>query len=286
MVTSQGLKANIRIFALLSVLTGVFLGAGYFFGGTGGLVIGLVFAGLLNFASYWFSDRIVLKMYGARPLEKTEAPDLHSSIEQMAEKAGIPKPDVYINDMQVPNAFATGRNPEHGVVCVTEGLMNSLDQEEVEGVIAHELAHIKNRDSLINAVVTTLAGALSVLAEMAFWGAMFGTDEEGADMIGSLAFMIVVPFIATIVRLAISRGMEYRADSTGVKIKGDRESLSSALKKINSANQGSRYRASRVQEAGSNLFIENPFSGRKITNVFSTHPSLEDRLDNIEKTEV
>ncbi len=286
MVTARGIKTNAKVFGLLTVLTGIFLGVGYLIGGTGGMIIALVAAGLMNFLSYWFSDRIVLRMYGAEEVTEQEQPDLHRTVEKLAENAGIPKPRIYHNSMEVPNAFATGRSPTKGVVCVTEGLMRNLSEEEVAGVLAHEIAHIKNRDTLINAAVATVAGAVAVLAELAFWGAMFGGDEDMGDAVGALAFMIVTPIIATVIRLAISRKMEFRADSDGVRIHGQREALSSALEKISQANAGSRYTASKVQEAGSNLFIDNPFSGDRMTKYFSTHPPLEERLENIESTEV
>ncbi|WP_414838152.1 zinc metalloprotease HtpX [Candidatus Nanosalina sp. VS9-1] len=283
----QNLKTNFRIFTLLSVLTGLFIGAGYIIGGRGGMILGLFFAGIMNFASYWYSDKIVLKMYGAEKISEEENPDLHKMVERLAEDAGIPKPKVYMNDMEVPNAFATGRNPEKGVVCVTKGLMNTLNDEEIEGVIAHELAHIKNRDTLINAVVATIAGAVGILAEMAFWGAMFGGREEESDMISALVLMILTPLIATIIRMAVSRSMEFRADRDAVKISGNRKGLSSALEKISEASSRPlKGHASRSQEAGANLFISNPFSGDKITKYFSTHPPLDERLENIESTEL
>ncbi len=286
MVNARGVRTNLKVFSLLTVLTGAFLGAGYYIGGTGGMIVALLFAGLMNFGSYWFSDRIVLKLYRAEELTEDEVPELHKALERLSENAEIPKPKLYRNSMKVPNAFATGRSPEKGVVCVTDGLMRELNQEEVEGVIAHELAHIKNRDTLINAAVATLAGAIAVLARLAFWGAMFSGDRDRGEAVASLAFLIIVPIIAMLIRLMISRSMEFRADSTGVQIHGQKEGLSSALEKISSANEGSRYKASQVQEAGSNLFIENPFSGDSITRYFSTHPSLDKRLQNIQETEV
>lgn len=278
---------NTKILGLLSVLTGLFIGAGYLIGGTSGMVIGLLFAGVMNFGSYWYSHKIVLKIYGAEKIEKDDRPELHESVERLAENAGIPMPDLYISDMNVPNAFATGRNPEKGVVCVTQGLLRELEHEEVEGVIAHELAHIKNRDTLINAVVATVAGALAIMAEMVFWGALFsGRDEEG-EMLSALTFMILTPLIATLIRTMISRKMEFRADSDAVKIHQKREGLSSALRKISSANERkSSSHKSKVQEAGANLFIYNPFSSEKITRFFSTHPPLEDRLENIEASKI
>lgn len=286
-MVSSGLKANFKIFTLLSILTGVFLGTGYILGGTGGMVIGLVFAGLMNLGSYWFSDKLVLKMYGAQELSREENPDIHSMVERLSREAGVPKPRVYINDMEAPNAFATGRNPEKGVVCVTQGLLNVLNEKEIEGVIAHELAHIKNRDTLVNAVVATIAGALGLLAEMAFWSSIFTGREEDGEMFSALALMVLVPIIATVIRLAVSRSMEFRADSDAVKISGSRQGLSSALQKINDyASRKPRRHVSRQQEAGANLFIENPFSSDSITKYFSTHPPLDERLDNIENTQV
>lgn len=251
------------------------------------MIIGLVLAGVMNFASYWFSDKIVLKMYGAEKLEESENPELHKRVEKLARDAGIPKPKLYINDMDVPNAFATGRNPEKGVVCVTKGLMDTLEEDEVDGVIAHELAHIKNRDTLINAVVATVAGAVGLIAEMAFWGAMFGGREDQGDMASALVLMILTPLIATIIRMAVSRSMEFRADSEAVRISQNKEGLSSALEKITQASSKPLQRhASRSQEAGANLFISNPFSGDSITKWFSTHPPLQERLDNIEATQI
>jgi len=283
----SNLKTNFKIFSLLSVLTGLFLGVGFLIGGRTGMIIGLIFAGLMNFGSYWFSDKIVLKMYGAEKLEESENPELHKKVEKLARDAGIPKPRLYINNMQVPNAFATGRNPEKGVVCVTQGLMDALEDDEVEGVIAHELAHIKNRDTLINAVVATVAGAVGLIAEMAFWGAMFGGREEQGEMASALTLMILTPLIATIIRMAVSRSMEFRADSEAVKISQNKQGLSSALEKITESSSHPLQRhASRSQEAGANLFISNPFSGDKITKWFSTHPPLQERLDNIEETQL
>ena len=286
-VLGNNMKVNLKIFSLLSVLTGVFLGVGYLIGGTGGMVIGLIFAGLMNFGSYWFSDKIVLKMYGAEEVSEEENPELHKMVEKLVENAGLPKPKIYRNSMEVPNAFATGRNPEKGVVCVTDGLMKTLTDEEVEGVIAHELAHIKNRDTLINAVVATVAGAVGLIAELAFWGAMFGGNDEQGEMVSALALMILTPIIATIIRMAVSRSMEFRADSEAVRIHGQKEGLSSALNKISEANsRPTRKHNSRAQEAGANLFIENPFSSDSLTKWFSTHPPLNERVETIEATEI
>ena len=285
-MVSPNLKANFKIFSLLSLLTGLFLGGGLLIGGRSGMIVALVLAGVMNLGSYWFSHKIVLKMYGANRVEESENPDLHSMVGELAQEAGIPKPKVYKTGMQAPNAFATGRNPEKGVVCVTDGLMQTLDEREVKGVIAHELGHIKNRDTLINSGVATIAGAVGMIAEIAFWGAMFGGREEEGEMVSALALMILVPIISTIIRTAVSRSMEFRADSEAVRISQDKKGLSSALQKINNASErsnGMRHK-SRAQEAGANLFIQNPFSSDKITKYFSTHPPLDERINNIEQT--
>lgn len=287
MVTGQGIKNNVRLVGLLSVLTGLFLGAGLYLGGTSGMIIAFLFAAVINFGSYWYSHKIVLKMYGAEEVSKKENPKLHSMVEELAENAEIPKPKVYRNSMQVPNAFATGRSPKKGVVCVTDGLMQQLNDEEVAGVIAHELTHIKNRDTLINASVATIAGAIAMMARLVFWSMIFtGRDRNGGEAMASLAFMLVVPLIAVVIRMAISRRMEFRADSGAVQIHGQKEGLSSALQKISSANENTNYKASQVQESGSNLFIENPFTGDKLTKYFSTHPPVEKRVKNIQETEL
>ncbi len=273
---------NAKILGLLTGMTGLFLAGGLLIGGTTGMIIGLFFAGIMNFGSYWYSDKIVLKMYNAEKVEPAERPHLYNSVERLSKNAEIPMPKLYISDMNVPNAFATGRNPEHGVVCVTQGLLRDLEKNEVEAVIAHELAHIKNRDTLINAAVATIAGAIAVIAEMVFWSSLFaGRDQEG-ELLSALAFMILTPLIATVIRMSISRKMEFRADSDAVKIHGQKEGLSDALRKISSANERKRRgHNSKIQEAGSNMFIYNPFSSDKVTKLFSTHPGLEARLANI-----
>lgn len=286
MFDRKGVEINLKIFMLLSVLTGAFIAIGYAVGGEVGMIIGLFFAGIMNFGSYWFSDKIVLKMYSAEELSKDEHPEIYEAVEKLAENAGIPKPKVYRNDMQVPNAFATGRSPEKGVVCLTDGLMNQLEMDEIEGVIAHELAHIKNRDSLVNAVVATIAGAIAVIARIAFYSSLFSGNQQRGEAMAAMAFMILTPIIALIIKTAVSRQMEYRADRDAVKFHRTKEGLSNALRKINSANKNSRMKSSQVKEVGSNLFIENPFSGDALTKYFSTHPQLEDRLENIENTEV
>ncbi len=289
MVTASGVKANAKIFSLLTVLTAIFVAAGYLLGGQFGMVLGLIFAGAMNIGSYWFSDKIVLRMYDAEKISEEENPELHKMLEKLSENAGIPKPELYKNSMNVPNAFATGRSPDKGVVCLTEGLMRELSKEEIEGVIAHELAHIKNRDSLVNAVVATVAGAIAVIAEMAFWSSMFGGRDKG-EAIAAVSFMILIPIISVIIKTAVSRTMEYRADSDAVRIHGQREGLASALQKISRANRqnskGREQHVSKVKETGSNLFIENPFSSDRMTKYFSTHPPTEKRIENIQNTSI
>lgn len=286
MVTASSVKSNLKIVTLLSVLTAVFISAGYYLGGAGGMLVGLAFAGIMNLGSYWFSDKVVLKIYGAEPLPEDQYREIHKAVRRLSENADIPEPKLYHSSMKAPNAFATGRSPKKGVVCLTDGLLETLDKEEIEGVISHELAHIRNRDTLVNAVVATIAGAVSILAEMAFWGALFSGREENGEAFSAIAFMILTPVIALLIRTAVSRTMEFRADSQAVKIHGSKTALSSALKKINSANKNysPARRTSKYQEVGSNMFIENPFSGDKLTRFFSTHPPLEARLENIRNT--
>lgn len=287
MVNNRGAFNNAKLIGLLSLLTGIFLGTGYLFAGQAGLIIALVFAAIFNFGSYWFSHRIVLKIYSAEEIPREANPELHSTLDKLAREAGIPKPKLYRNSMKVPNAFATGRSPKKGVICVTDGLLNELTDDEVSGVIAHELAHIKNRDTLINASVATIAGAISVLAEMIFWGAIFGgKQEEEGQFLSSIALMILTPLIATIIRMSISRKMEFRADSDAVRIQSRREPLMTALQKISSSNKSSNYKGTKIQESGANLFIENPFRGDRLTKYFSTHPPLENRIENIKSTRI
>ena len=276
---------KLKLFGLMSVMTGVFLGAGLLLGGRSGLIIALVFAGLTNFASYWFSHRIVLRIHGAEEIPEGEMEWLRDAVKEFSDNAGIPEPDLYRSNMRVPNAFATGRNPEHGVVCFTEPLLKKLDRNEVKGVLAHEMAHIENRDTLTNSVVATLAGAVAVLADMAFWGAMFSGGEERGNLASAAVMMVLTPLIATLVRSAVSRTMEFRADSDAVRIHGERDGLASGLKKINAASERSRYTGSKVEEASASLFIDNPFTGDRLARWFSTHPPLQDRLENIRSTE-
>jgi len=272
---------------LLGLLTGILLAFGKLLGGNIGMVFALIMAALMNFGSWYFSDKIVLSMYGVRLLGKEEAPVLHEIVEKLAENAGIPKPKIGIAPMDIPNAFATGRNPENGVVVVTPKIVELLDQDELEGVLAHEIAHIRNRDTLIQAVAATVAGAITMLANMAQWFLLFGgargEDEEGsgfAEMIGLILVIILAPIAAALIQMAISRSREYKADETGGMISEKPEALASALKKLE--NYAMRVppeiAKSEINPVTSHLFIVNPLKGDAMAALFSTHPPTEERV--------
>ena len=276
----------LRTTVLLAALTALFLVIGAAIGGNQGLFIAFVFALLMNFASYWFSDKIVLSMYGAREVSLNEAPDLYRLVQRLAQRAGIPMPRVYIIPSDAPNAFATGRNPQHGAVAVTEGILRMLDTDELAGVLAHELGHIRNRDTLIMTVAATLAGAITMLAHMAQWGAIFGfgrRDEEdsgGGGMLSLLFMAILAPIAATLIQLAISRSREYFADSTGAAIAGSPSGLARALEKLHYASQRLPMDAN---PATAHLFIVNPLTGGSLVNLFSTHPPIEERIRRLRR---
>jgi heat shock protein HtpX len=240
----------------------------------------------MNFASYWFSDKIVLKMYGAREVSPHEAPELHQLVQRLAQRAGIPMPRVYIIPSDAPNAFATGRNPQHGAVAVTEGILRMLDTDELAGVLAHELGHIRNRDTLIMTVAATLAGAITMLAHMAQWGAIFGfgrrddEDSGGSGVFGLLFMAILAPIAATLIQLAISRSREYFADSTGAAVAGSPSGLARALEKLHYASQRLPMEAN---PATAHLFIVNPLTGGSLANLFSTHPPIEERIRRLRR---
>ena len=276
----------LRTTVLLAALTALFLVIGGAIGGNQGLFVAFVFALLMNFASYWFSDKIVLSMYGAREVSLNEAPDLYRLVQRLAQRAGIPMPRVYIIPSDAPNAFATGRNPQHGAVAVTEGILRTLDTDELAGVLAHELGHIRNRDTLIMTVAATLAGAITMLAHMAQWGAIFGfgrRDEEdsgGGGMLSLLFMAILAPIAATLIQLAISRSREYFADSTGAAIAGAPSGLARALEKLHYASQRLPLDAN---PATAHLFIVNPLTGGSLMNLFSTHPPIEERIRRLHR---
>ncbi len=275
------MRNTLKTFMLLAALTALFMLIGQALGGRSGMIFAFVMAAAMNFFAYWFSDKLALKMSGAVPVSETEAPELHSIVAELARKAGIPKPKVYIIPKQTPNAFATGRNPSHAAVAVTQGILELLNRDELEGVLAHELAHIKNRDILISSVAAVIAGAISYLAHMAQWTMMFGgfgrsdDDDGGGSMIGALAMMILAPLAAALIQMAISRSREYLADYTGAKICNCPESLASALKKLEEWN---RRIPMQVNPATAQMYIVNPLSGQSLANLFSTHPPIQERI--------
>jgi heat shock protein HtpX len=274
---------NIKTLFLLVTLTLVLVWAGGALGGKQGMTIALIFALGMNFISYWFSDKIVLRMYRAKQVTEAEAPDLYSIVRSLVQKAGMPMPKVYMMDQEQPNAFATGRNPNHAAVAVTTGIMRILTREELQGVIGHELSHIKNRDILISTIAATIAGAISYLAQMAQWAMIFGghrgDDDEGGSPIAAFVMMIVGPIAAMIIQMAISRSREYAADSGGAEIAGNPRYLAGALRKLHMASQKIPMHAN---PATSHMFIVNPFSGGGIVKLFSTHPPIEERIARLE----
>jgi heat shock protein HtpX len=266
---------------LLAVLTVMLVLIGGAVGGRQGMLIAFFIAVVMNFVSYWFSDKMVLAAYGAQPIEEASAPRLYAIVHRLATRAGIPMPRVYMIPSETPNAFATGRNPEHAVVAVTEGIMRILDEEELEGVLAHELSHVKNRDMLISTIAATLAGAITYLAHMAQWAAMFGgrgrDDEEGgSNPIAMILLAILAPIAALLVQMAVSRSREFQADATGAKVAGKSWGLMKALEKLQIANQ--QMPMADATPATAHLFIVNPLSGATLSRLFSTHPPLEERI--------
>lgn len=269
--------AFVRTTLLLGLLTGIFLAIGYLLGGMGGATIALMFAGLMNFFAYWYSDKIVLRMYGAKPSDDKR---LNSIIKDLAKEADLPLPKVYIINTPVPNAFATGRDPKHAAVAATRGLLDALDKEEVEGVIAHELAHVKNRDILISTMAATIGGAISWLGYMAWWS-MMGQRRGGNILL--LPLIILAPLAATIVRMAISRGREYHADYTGAIISKNPLGLASALQKIEHI---ARNHPMHGNAATAHMWIVNPFKGDALVNLFSTHPPVAERVKKLKEIKI
>lgn len=268
-----------KTFMLMAALTALFMIAGEAMAGRQGMLIALMLALGLNFFAYWNSDKMALAMNRAREVSIGEAPDLHALVANLAGRGGIPKPKVYLVDDPTPNAFATGRDPEHAAVAVTTGLLQVLDRYELEGVIAHELGHIKNRDILIGSIAAVMAGAISYLASMAQWAMLFGgargEEEEGSNPLVMLVTMIVAPLAATLIQMAISRSREYIADATGAEICGHPKALASALNKL--ANYNAQ-RPMNVNPASAQMYIVNPLSGGSIASLFSTHPPMEERI--------
>jgi heat shock protein HtpX len=268
---------------LLILMTLLFIFIGYMLGGSRGMVVAFIFAALMNLGTYWFSDKIVLGMYRAQKVDEGSSPRLHSIIRRTASAAKLPMPKVYVIPTQTPNAFATGRNPKHSAVAVTQGIMKILDDDELEGVVSHEMAHVRNRDILTGSIVATLAGAISMLAFMARFAAIFGgyggKDRQGGGL-GFLIMAIVAPLAALLIQMAISRSREYAADSTAAKNSHKPLALASALKKLEHAAKRIPLEA---KPSTAHLFIVNPLSGKGMASLFSTHPPIEQRVARLEK---
>lgn len=267
---------------LLTLLTLLLVAMGGAIGGKSGMVIAFIIAGGMNFISYWYSDTIVLKMYNAREVTRAESPDFYGIVENLARSANMPMPRVYVIPSDSPNAFATGRNPQNAAVAATQGIMRILSRDELEGVMAHELAHVMNRDTLISTIAATIAGAVSMLGNMLQWAAIFGmgrsNDEEGGggSMIGGLAMAIIAPIAAMLIQMAVSRSREFMADEAGAKLCGKPKALASALQKLQHASM-----AVPMQEATpatSHMFIVNPITASRLASLFSTHPATEERV--------
>ena len=270
---------TVKTLGLMVFMTLLLVFVGAALGGRSGMVMAFAMAAIMNVGMYWFSDKIVLRMYKAQPVSEAEAPELHSIVRTLVQKAGLPMPKVYIIPDETPNAFATGRNPEHAVVAVTQGIMRILSREELSGVIAHELAHIKHRDMLTGTIVATIAGAISMLAQMAQWSMIFGgrrDDDDGGSPIVSLVMMIVAPIAAMIVQMAISRTREFEADKGGAQIAGSASGLANALLKLEKGSQ--LVPMTDAKPATAHMFIVNPLTGGGLMKLFSTHPPIAERV--------
>ena len=273
------MENRIKTVLLLAGMTAFLIVIGRLLGGRTGMYLAFILAVGMNFFSYWFSDKIVLKMYGAQEVTPADAPQLHQIVDELAREANIPKPKVYIIPDDSPNAFATGRNPEHAAIAATEGIMRLLTPTELKGVLAHEIGHVRNRDILISTIAATMAGAIMILADMARFGAIFGMgsrdNEEGPGIIGVLVMSIIAPIAAMLIQMAISRSREYLADETGAQLAHNPESLARALEKLSLGVQRAPMNAS---PATAHMFIVNPLTGSSLMNLFSTHPPIEERV--------
>jgi heat shock protein HtpX len=275
------MENRVKTVLLLTGLTIFLIFMGKFLGGRQGMYLAFILALGMNFFSYWFSDKIVLRMYRAQEVSPEEAPQIHRMVEELAHEAGIPKPRVYIIPDDSPNAFATGRNPQHAAVAATQGIIRLLTPVELKGVLGHELGHVLNRDILISTIAATLAGAIMILASMARWGAILGMgrdDEEGGGIFGVLVMSIIAPIAAMLIQMAISRSREYLADETGARLAHNPESLARALEKLSLGTQRIPMDAS---PATAHMFIVNPLTGRSLMNLFSTHPPIEERVERL-----
>jgi heat shock protein HtpX len=278
-----------RTTILLAVLTVLLIWIGDMLGGRQGAIIALLLAGGMNFFSYWFSDKIVLKMYGGQEVSAQDDPELYGLVQDLAQRAGLPMPKVYVLPQDTPNAFATGRNPEHAAVAVTDGIRRILTKRELAGVLGHELSHVKNRDILVSTIAATLAGAIGYLAQMAQFAMFFGgnrdRDDEGGggNIIGLIVMMIVAPIAAMLIQMAVSRSREYGADEGGAKVTGDPLALASALRKLHMGAQNIPLEVNNATaNATAHMFIVNPLTGHGLASLFSTHPPMEERIARLE----
>jgi heat shock protein HtpX len=269
---------------LLAVLTVLLILAGQYFGGRNGMIVAFIFAAGMNFFSYFYSDKLALKMYRAQPVTREQLPRAYAVVERMTQRIGLPMPKIYVIPTESPNAFATGRNPQHASVAVTHGILNLLSDDELEGVLAHELGHVKNRDILTSSVAATLAGAITILARMGFWASMFGgyggsSDERDGGGFGALFMLILAPIAAMLIQLAVSRAREYQADATGAHITGNPYALASALEKLDAYSKRLPLPASPTN---AHLFIVAPMiSARDFAGLFSTHPPIPKRIERL-----
>ncbi len=267
----------VKTFGLMALMTALFVAVAGWFGGRSAMYIALAIAAVFNVGSYWFSDRVVLRMYRARPLERQEAPGLYDMVDELRQRAGLPMPAIAVSASPQPNAFATGRDPAHAAVCVTQGMLRVADKDELAGVIGHELAHIKNRDMLIGTVAATLAAAVVMLSRLGFW---FGGDDKRGGAIGGLLMLILAPIAAMLIQMAISRAGEYRADRVGAEISGQPRALASALKKLEAE---ARRRPMELNPSAAHLAIVNPLKAGGLSGLFRTHPPTEERVRRLEE---
>lgn len=276
---------QLKTVALLGLLSGLLVGLGYWLGGTGGALIGLIFAAATNLFSWYSSDKIALAAYQAQPIQPQQAPELYAMVEKLCQRADLPMPRLYVVPSPGANAFATGRDPNHAAVAVTQGIVQLLPPDELEAVIAHELSHVKNRDTLTQAVAATVAGGISYLAQVMQFGMMFGgmsRDRQGGNPLGALAAIILAPMAATVIQMAISRTREFEADAGAARLTGNPRALARALQRLEA---GARQMPMRANPAFEPLLIINPFSGQFLSNLFATHPSTEARIQNLLKVE-
>ncbi len=278
----RGFGNQMKTVFLMSLLTILVILAGGALGGTNGMQMAFIFALVMNFGSYWFSDKVALAMTRSQPISREENPGLYASVEKLAYNADIPMPRIYMTPSNQPNAFATGRNPNHSAIAVTQGIMQILNREELEGVLAHEMAHIKNRDILISTLAAVLAGVITTLANWAQWALMFGglggDDDDGVSGFAALPLIILGPIAALLVQMGISRSREYLADATGAEIAGNSYGLAQALQKL---ERGSAMIPMNVNPAASHMFIVNPLNAKRVASLFSTHPPIEERVKRL-----